>query len=68
MSVKGSVIDGGGSGREARVMPDGALLVVQPTAPPLLTQDVRVFRQYLTDDGTSTAVGLANSNTPHSRV
>jgi hypothetical protein len=51
--IKARIEDGRGSGNEARVIDEG-LLVSTYTSPPLLEQKTKVFRQYLTDDGTAT--------------
>ena len=50
--IKTEIIDGGGDGESVKVK-DNALLVTQYTCPPLLPQRNIIFRQYFTDDGTS---------------
>lgn len=54
MSIKSTIRDGGGSGREAVVTEDNALLVTSTLIPHDSDEErVRIFRQYFTDDGTS---------------
>ena len=48
------VADGDGIGRSAKVSDQCALVVSSAGCPPLMLQKNRVFRQYLTDDGTAT--------------
>lgn len=55
MAVKAQILDGYGTGQTASVV-DGALLVVQATAPPLVEQKSKPFRQYLTTSGTAGGV------------
>ena len=51
MAVKVLIGDGKGTGDKAFIE-DNALMVSQFPAPPLRPQKTRVFRRYLTDDGT----------------
>ncbi|MCP4569086.1 MAG: hypothetical protein GY841_16045 [FCB group bacterium] len=53
MGIFARIIDGLGSGKQAHVNNENALLVTQFTCPPLLPQKNKIYRQYLTDDGTS---------------
>jgi len=53
MTVKTVATDGAGTGRSAKVSDQFALLVSDVGCPPLMQQKNRVFRQYLTDDGTA---------------
>lgn len=46
--------DGEGGNNRAAVTDDNELLVINSPYPPFSAQKVRPFRQYLTDDGTST--------------
>lgn len=50
--IKSEIIDGKGTGDGAWIK-DHALLVTQHTCPPLIPQKNVIFRQFLTDDGTS---------------
>ena len=50
--LKVRVDDGQGTGGQARVLDDSLAVTVFPS-PPLVPQKVRIFRQYLTSDGTS---------------
>lgn len=52
MPIKAQMLDGRGSGQTASVM-DEALFVIQAPYPPLTTQRVKPFRQYLTTNGTA---------------
>lgn len=55
MAVKFLIGDGTGNNREAKVEDDKSLLVTTTMTPPVTdTSNTRIFRQYLTDDGTST--------------
>jgi hypothetical protein len=53
MAVKSHITDGTGSKSKAKVNGDNALYVTQIPYPPLVPQLNKPFRQYLTDDGTS---------------
>ncbi len=53
--------DGGGGGSCARVV-DDSLLTSANISPPLLPQKVKVFRQYMTDDGTATGTSDMDVN------
>jgi len=52
MTIKNNIQDPS-TGEEA-IVQDGCLTVTQFPCPPLMPQKNRIFRQYLTDDGTST--------------
>jgi len=54
MAIKNRILDGDGSGNEAHVTSEKALLVTELPYPPLLPQKNQIFKQYLTDDGTPT--------------
>jgi len=54
MTIKNRIVDGDGTGIEAHVTEEGALLVTNYACPPLLPQKNKIFRQYLTADGTAT--------------
>ena len=53
--IKSILTDGSGSGKSAKIYED-ALLVTQGSCPPLLPQKNKIFRQYMTNDGTSSGV------------
>ena len=54
MTIKTRITDGKGRGKEACVTDENALLTSNIAIPPTdLGSPVRIFRQYLTDDGTS---------------
>lgn len=53
MALKTRILDGLGHGHEAEVTAENALLITQYPCPPLMNQKNKVFRQYLTNDGTS---------------
>ena len=55
--IKTVIGDGEGSGRGAKVLPDGEILVAQSSTPPLISQKTKVIHRYLTDDGTKTGSG-----------
>ena len=48
-----NIVDGSGSNNKA-IVDEGALRVSQTGYPPLVEQKTKIFRQYLTDDGTAT--------------
>jgi len=50
--IKTRITDSG-TGQQARVLPEGELLVSTHTSPPLLPQKSKLFSQHLTDDGLS---------------
>jgi len=54
MALKTRIIDGLGNAHEAHVTSENAFLVTEYPCPPLLPQKNKIFRQYLTTDGTST--------------
>jgi hypothetical protein len=54
MTVKVIIADGTGTGRTAEISDQLALVVSDTGCPPLVRQKNRVFRQYMTDDGTAT--------------
>ena len=59
------LVDGGGRGVEAFVE-DNALMVAIRGGPPLASQNCKIFRQYLTDDGLvtgSNSMGIDGSGT-----
>lgn len=51
--LKTNILDGGGTNQNARVMPEGELLVTHYPSPPMLDQKVKIFTQHFTDDGLS---------------
>lgn len=54
MSIKTRIVDGGGSDTEAKVDSDNALRVTNTNVPPEdVSTNIRIFRQFLTDDGTA---------------
>lgn len=54
MGIKARILDGLGKGYEAHVTSENAILVSNYTCPPLIPQKNKIFRRYLTADGTST--------------
>jgi hypothetical protein len=56
MPVNSHIKDGTGSNRSVKVFPDNSLFVSSAALPPVGTGGAGaiIFRQYMTDDGTST--------------
>lgn len=66
MSLLVQIIDGNGTKSKAMVNPDGSLSIIAHPQPPFLPQKTKIFRQFLTDDGTpsgSNDMGVDGSST-----
>lgn len=54
MAMKSEIVDGAGNSFSARVTRDRSLSVINNNIPPeIVKSNVRIFRQFFTDDGTS---------------
>lgn len=64
--IHSSLVDGTGTKQKARIDVDNALFTAKIPYPPLIQQKVKPFRQYITDDGTTSGsndMGIDGSTT-----